>query len=38
MYCGDYNAQENQGSGNEISAADDGVGTPKRVERFKSKV
>jgi hypothetical protein len=33
--CGDYNAQENQGNGNEIS---DGVGTPKRVEQFKSKV
>jgi hypothetical protein len=38
MYCGDCNAQENQGSGNEISAADDGVGTLKRVEQFKSKL
>jgi hypothetical protein len=38
IYCGDYNAQENQGSGNEISAPGDGVGTPKSVEQFKSKV
>jgi hypothetical protein len=38
MYCGDYNAQENQESGNEISAPDDDVGTPKRVEQFWSKV
>jgi hypothetical protein len=32
---GDYNAEENQGNGNEISAPDDGIGTPKRVEQFK---
>ena len=38
LICFIPNWKKDQGSVNEVSAPDDGVETPKRVEQFKSKL